>query len=141
VVDKFDGSEDFDGCPLSDVEVCLYNKRTGNSDDDVAAITCVKTSADGSYKLPATIGLLVEVRASYLNHTFVAEKAAYYKNGILVEAGGVYLNHNFRDITSGNLHVDVRGGLCPKNLGLSKLRVQILGCDWWAKEYEQVRGI
>ena len=119
-----------DGCPIKGVEVCLEDKHQTSIDTPGV---CVETDSEGFYELPAVIGTRVTVELVYKNHTFVPfdpSDGQKYEDGILIKADGDYRGNDFQDTTRTTLLVQVAGGLCDLLLGVSTVKIGIVGCDW-----------
>ncbi|EGD75040.1 hypothetical protein PTSG_12565 [Salpingoeca rosetta] len=141
-----------DGCPLKDVEVCLYDRHQANT-----LINCDVTDSKGRYLVRAVLGTSVTVGLSYGNssHTFeripYASDAANAPSGILqtinalnalertlyydVTDGKFWENINFKDTTSDRGTVDIAGGLCNLNLGDAVMEFRYDACPTWVKTH------
>ena len=118
------------GCPIKDVDVCLL-RRIGNAVQNTGA--CFKTSSDGAYSLPATIGTVISLQMSYFNHSFEAIVPGHkdaLNQGILINPSGHYNGYDFHDTNETHVNIEVAGGACNHRIGEAKINVGILGCEW-----------
>ena len=132
-----------EGCPIMGAKVCLVDKHV--SGPDVTTAPCVETDANGVYSIPAVIGTTVVAEVSYENHTFAPlypdldlEERQQYENGFHISDDKSFTNINFRDMTTATIHVEVAGGLCNKQIGISTVRFNVLNCGTWHREAKQV---
>ncbi|EGD79681.1 hypothetical protein PTSG_10665 [Salpingoeca rosetta] len=141
-----------DGCPLKDVEVCLYDRNQANT-----LINCDMSDSKGRYLISAVLGTSVTVSLSFGNSSHTFERAPYKKDaanapsGILqsidatnslvrtpyydVTDGMFWENINFKDTTSDRGTVDIAGGLCNLNLGDAVMEFRYDACPTWVKTH------
>lgn len=128
------GENNFDSpCPLSGVRVCLLRNHS------VAKIelACRETDSRGEYRLPALLGLNVEVSFDYLNHTFsrvnegstpsyfaAADGAAVY----VIDDEVLWNNVDYEDFSTAALTVEAAGGHCNRILGQSVIHLVLPSC-------------
>ncbi|EGD77163.1 hemagglutinin/amebocyte aggregation factor [Salpingoeca rosetta] len=139
-----------DGCPLKDVEVCLYDRHQANT-----LINCDVTDSKGRYLVRAVLGTSVTVSLAYGNSSHTFERVTYDQDaanapsGILqtinalnslertpyydVTDGKFWENINFKDTTSDTATVDIAGGLCNLNLGDAVMEFRYDACPTWVK--------
>ncbi|EGD74786.1 hypothetical protein PTSG_07019 [Salpingoeca rosetta] len=139
-----------DGCPLKDVEVCLYDRHQANT-----LINCDVTDSKGRYLVRAVLGTSVTVSLAYGNSSHTFERVTYDQDaanapsGILqtinalnslertpyydVTDGKFWENINFKDTMSDRATVDIAGGLCNLNLGDAVIEFRYDMCPTWVK--------
>ncbi|EGD82345.1 hypothetical protein PTSG_03009 [Salpingoeca rosetta] len=139
------------GCPLKDVEVCLYDRNQGDY-----VVGCAITDAKGYYTAQAVLGASVGVRLSFGNSSHTFERAAYTDNtpnapsGFFIRQDPVtsrdvktpyyditeeklWERINFQDITTNEATVDVAGGKCNLVLGRTTLEFRYDSCPTWVR--------
>ena len=117
------------GCPIEGAKVCLQRKISRTFvDTDV----CSATNSDGTYQLPATIGTIISLKATYLNHTIISVdgKRDELVEGIDIVPDAAHTGFDFKDLDKTYLVIDMAGGLCNKTLGTADFELKINGCDW-----------
>jgi len=133
------------GCPLSEVTVCLHSYP-----DTDTIFTCVNTTHTGEYLLPAVIGTTVAIELTYIKedlHDFMRVGASPAGNGTdiddvehwLIDAESTYEFIDYSDITTAEMRVEVAGGLCSRDLGDAFIRVGIPHCPTWEWTIKQER--
>ncbi|EGD80412.1 hypothetical protein PTSG_11057 [Salpingoeca rosetta] len=138
-----------DGCPLRDVEVCLYDRIDGGKE-----LVCATTDSQGYYTAAAVIGSSVYVIVSYGNSSHSFQRLEY-TSGAPNAPSGFYIGTDtssgldtripyydvldgkewkdvdFQDTTVDTVVVDVAGGLCNRTLGRSVLEFRYDNCPTW----------
>ncbi|EGD74967.1 hypothetical protein PTSG_07192 [Salpingoeca rosetta] len=141
----------FNGCPLRDVEVCLYDRLHGSR-----TLGCTITDAQGYYTAVAVLGSSVGVRITFGNSSHSFARADYSPNAPNAPSGffiatsastgletreGFYdivddkmwESIDFQDVTTDVVTVDVAGGLCNRTLGRSILEFRYDSCPTWVR--------
>lgn len=117
-------------CKVANAEVCLVEhiEMTGTQ----TPLVCGSTNGRGEYELPAVLGIRVDdIEIKYNEHTFEATEDSRFEAGTIIAEGGFYSGMDFVDVTKTELTVEVAGGLCNRNLGLSDIGIKIVGCPQW----------
>ena len=139
------------GCPLRDVEVCLYDRLHGSR-----VIGCELSDPQGYYTIPAVLGSSIGVRLTYGNSSHEFERASYdpeapnapsgffistdpvtgrdIRNGYYdITEGTFWDSIDFKDVTTDRAIVDVAGGLCNFTLGNAILEFRYDNCPTWVR--------
>ncbi|EGD76248.1 hypothetical protein PTSG_11664 [Salpingoeca rosetta] len=141
-----------DGCPLKDVEVCLYDINQANT-----LINCDVTDSKGRYLIRAVMGTSVTVGLTYGNSSHTYERAPYARDAAnapsglhqVIDAtntmvrtpyydvtdGKFWENINFKDTTTDKGTIDIAGGLCNLNLGDAVMEFRYDACPTWVKTH------
>ena len=136
--------EGSNGCAISNVYVCLVQKREIGVLKTNETLVCGNTKSSGTYSLPVIIGSRIDyIELAYNDHKFEPSPRSEFTPGVTIDAGNYYANNDFVDVQKAHLFVDVVGGLCNKNLGTSTIQVKVVGCDWERQTYPQLstRGV
>lgn len=121
-----------EGCMLSNVGVCLIQERNiGSGTKRNDTMVCGDTGPDGTYSLPVIIGSTIDhVDLNYHEHAFRPSSESSFEGSIVIKENVSYENNDFEDVEKARVFVEIAGGLCDKQLGISELHMQIQGCDW-----------
>ena len=140
-----------DGCPLKDVEVCLYDRHQANT-----LINCDFTDAKGRYLVRSVLGTSVTVGLTFQNSSHTFQRVSYNRNAANAPSGvttstlfsrdPVYVeyfditedkmweNINYKDVTTDVATVDIAGGLCNLTLGDAVMEFRYDMCPTWVRE-------
>lgn len=112
--------------------MCLYDHNSG------VEVGCTLSDTTGEFSLAVLVGLDVEVRPKYNNHTFSrthgsspsgedvgADGLAEY---FTISAGSPWTGIGYSDMTTQALTVEVVGGLCERVLGESIIHLLLPDC-------------
>eukprot|EP00559_Dactyliosolen_fragilissimus_P002088 CAMPEP_0184871508 /NCGR_PEP_ID=MMETSP0580-20130426/40756_1 /TAXON_ID=1118495 /ORGANISM="Dactyliosolen fragilissimus" /LENGTH=2372 /DNA_ID=CAMNT_0027374173 /DNA_START=995 /DNA_END=8116 /DNA_ORIENTATION=+ len=133
-----------EGCALADVEVCLIHERNVGVMKTNETLVCGKTDPDGTYSVSVVVGSRVDyINVMYHNHKFEPSSDSSFEPGTVIQAEAYYHGMDFVDTEKARLMVDVVGGLCNENIGISVILIKIVGCDGHKMKMTQVatRGI
>ena len=126
-------------CPLVGVNVCLYQHMPTER-----KLACDVTNGEGQYEVPAEVGLTIEARVFYNNHTFkrigkLGSGSGVGASGKMAEffdvtAESPWINIDFEDVTTRELTVEVSQGACNRKLGNAQLSLIFPNCPGYDPE-------
>ncbi|GFH43554.1 hypothetical protein CTEN210_00027 [Chaetoceros tenuissimus] len=141
-------------CPIIGARACpLYKRIFAGNTEALVGPQCVDTDSNGFFIAPVVVGSVIHgVRIEYEEHEFekTSENKWPYETGVSITEEGFYVRNDFQDVSKARLFVEVAGGLCDLNLGISEIQIRVKGCHedlqkrgylGEPKEQNTVRGV